>query len=119
MTRSMRLILPAILAAFVTGPAPAQAGSSFCPPGLAKKSPACVPPGQAKKYRHGANERIRRGDSLYEYDHYHLIRHPDRYELAPLWPGERYYVVNGQILRVSEETYEVLDVIRAISVLLD
>lgn len=26
-----------------------HAGMNHCPPGLAKKSPACVPPGQAKK----------------------------------------------------------------------
>ncbi len=119
MARSIRLIMPAILAAFLAGPAPAQAGGSFCPPGLAKKSPACVPPGQAKKYRHGTHERIRRGDSLHEYDHYHLIRHPGRYGLVPLGPGERYYVVNGQILRVSEDSYEVLDVIRSVAALLD
>jgi hypothetical protein len=116
---SNRLLLPALLAAIVAGSAPAEAGGGFCPPGLAKKSPACVPPGQAKKYRDETHERIRRGDSLYDYDHYHLIRHPDRYGLDPLRPGERYYVVDGQILRVNRETYEVLDVIRAVSALLD
>ncbi|WP_413855021.1 excinuclease ABC subunit A [Albidovulum sp.] len=118
-TRPMRLILPAILAAHVIGTVPAQAGGGFCPPGLAKKSPACVPPGQAQKHRHETHERLRRGDSLHDHDHYHLIRHPDRYGLDPLRPGERYYVVDGRILRVDRETYEVLDVIRAVSALLD
>lgn len=116
-TRAMRLILPAILAVFVTGTAPVEAGG--CPPGLAKKSPACVPPGQAKKYRYETRDRIRIGDSIYDYDGYHRIRYPDRYGLDPLRPGERYYVADGQILRVSEETYEVLAVIRAVSALLD
>lgn len=114
-----RLLLPVLLAAIVAGSAPAQAGGGFCPPGLAKKSPACVPPGQARKHRHEARERIRHGDRLHDFDHYHLIRYPERYGLEPLRPGERYYVVDGQILRVSEETYEVLDVIRAVSALLD
>jgi len=114
---SNRLLLPALLAALVAA-APATAGGGFCPPGLAKKSPACVPPGQAKKHRHDTHDYVRRGDRIDDYD-YHLIRYPDRYGLGPLRPGERYYVVNGQILRVNEETYEVLDVIRAISALLD
>ncbi len=112
-----RLLMPALLAALVAA-APVHAGGGFCPPGLAKKSPACVPPGQAKKYRHEEHERFRRGDRIDHYD-YHLIRYPDRYGLDPLRPGERYYVIDGQILRVDQETYEVLDVIRAVSALLD
>jgi hypothetical protein len=46
-----------------------------CPPGLAKKSPACVPPGQAKK---GA-----RADDRYERDRYQrdrTHRDADRYD---------------------------------------
>ena len=62
-----------------------------------------------------ADDRVERHLSLDA----HLIRHPDRYGLDPLRPGERYYVVDGRILRVDRETYEVLDVIRAVSALLD
>ncbi|MCB2115719.1 MAG: excinuclease ABC subunit A [Rhodobacteraceae bacterium] len=112
---SLRAALVVFLAVAALVPAvPVFAGSKGCPPGLAKKAQPCVPPGQAKKHA----GHIGRGDRVTDYP-YHLIRYPDRYGLDPLRPGERYYVVNGQILRVSEETYEVLDVIRAISALLD
>lgn len=94
--------------------APALAGNGHCPPGLAKKSPSCVPPGLAKKQHRGP----RIGDRVHDYDH-HLIRYPDRYDLPPLRRGERYYVVDGQILRVNNETYEILDFIRATAALLD
>ncbi len=30
----------------------AHHATQFCPPGLAKKSPSCIPPGQAKKHGH-------------------------------------------------------------------
>ncbi len=113
-----RLALPVLAATLAFSGQPVAADQRGCPPGLAKKAVPCVPPGQAKKYRYETHERIRHGDSIHDYD-YHLIRYPDRYGLDPLGPGERYYVVDGQILRVSEETYEVLDVIRAISALLD
>lgn len=93
---------------------PAHAGNGHCPPGLAKKSPACIPPGQAKKFQRGP----RIGDRISDY-HYHLIRYPDRYDLPPLRRGERYYVIDGQILRVDQDTYEILDFIRAAASLLD
>jgi hypothetical protein len=93
---------------------PAHAGNGHCPPGLAKKSPACMPPGQAMKYQRGP----RIGDRISDY-HYHLIRYPDRYDLQPLRSGERYYVIDGQILRVDQDTYEILDFIRATATLLD
>jgi hypothetical protein len=112
------LVIPALLAALMAaGPALADK-KGFCPPGLAKKSPACVPPGQAKKHDDDDRDHLRRGVVIRDYD-YHLIRYPDRYGLDPLRAGERYYVVNGQILRVDQDTYEVLDVIRAVSALLD
>ena len=48
MTRTLALILAAT-AAFQLSAAPLSAKDRGCPPGLAKKSPACVPPGLAKK----------------------------------------------------------------------
>ena len=39
----------------------AHHSTQFCPPGLAKKSPACIPPGQAKK-------RVYDNDDDYDYD---------------------------------------------------
>jgi Ni/Co efflux regulator RcnB len=44
----MRLLTILLVTAALAAPAAAQ-GRNGCPPGLARKSPACVPPGQAKK----------------------------------------------------------------------
>lgn len=116
-----RLLLPALLAALVAA-TPAVAGNGFCPPGLAKKSPACMPPGQAKKFDRAwprdDHHWPRIGDRIDRYD-YHRIRYPDRYDLPPLRAGERYYVVDGRIFRVDQGTYEILDFVRAASALLD
>lgn len=62
-------------------------GPQHCPPGLAKKNPACVPPGQAKKaYRAGKYDK-------YDYDErdYRDIRVGDRVVLN----GEEYVVVRA------------------------
>ena len=66
----MKLFAPlcVLLAIALTGPV--EAGQKACPPGLAKKDPACVPPGQARKGWH-------RGDYVGDRD-YHRIRYPDR-----------------------------------------
>ncbi|MCV2864244.1 RcnB family protein [Defluviimonas sp. WL0075] len=103
----------AILAVLLTALAavPAAAGPKNCPPGLAKKNPACVPPGLAKKSWH-------RGDYVGDYD-YHRIRYPDRYGLPPLGPGQRYLIVDGNILVVNEDTYTIVTVLRAVSAILD
>lgn len=115
-----RLLMPVllgVLAASGVGNASPATNPAHCPPGLAKKAVACVPPGQAKKHVQGERT-IRSGDLLTDFT-YHRIRYPERYDLDALPVGERYYVVDGQILRVNEETYEVLAVIRAVSALLD
>lgn len=83
-----------------------QAG---CPPGLAKKSPACVPPGQAKNY-----ERFRVGDRLT--GDYILIRDPGRYGLDR---RGTYYRADGYVIRVDRETREILDLIGAIDAVLN
>lgn len=111
MIRTLPLVVIASLLS-LTQPAPADSGG--CPPGLAKKSPACVPPGQAKKAYRGIDV----GDHIGDRDR-HLIRYPDRYGLRPLRDGERYYVVDGNIFRVDEQTYRVLDFIRATAELFD
>jgi hypothetical protein len=85
-----------------------------CPPGLAKKSPACVPPGHAGK----GIRSIREGDYLYDYS-YHQIRYPDRYGLLPPRRGEEYYIVDGRIFSVDQSTYEILDLIGAVAAILD
>jgi hypothetical protein len=102
------LALPLILVALA---APLQAGPQGCPPGLAKKSPACVPPGLAKKQHH---DRYRVGDRI-DRD-YIVIRDPDRYGLDP---GQSYYRAGNYVYRVDRETREVLDLIGAIAAVLD
>ena len=98
-----------------------------CPPGLAKKSPACVPPGQARKYddrrydyrRYGNDHRryddrygIRVGDILRVGD-YAVIRDPRRLNLQTRddW---RYYRDGDRAYRVDRETRKILSVINLI-----
>lgn len=83
---------------------------SSCPPGLAKKSPACVPPGQAKKgaVRHGTGvgEVLRIGD-------YTIIRDLDRYGLQDRddW---RYYRDGDRAYRIDSNTQKVLAVLNLV-----
>lgn len=114
--RGARGLLPlsvamACLLAFADG---ADAKNKHCPPGLAKKSPACVPPGQAAK--HGGLWRT--GDRLPE-DDVHWITYPDRYSLPPLPAGQRYAVLGNQLYVVDEGTSRILNVLTAISAILD
>ena len=110
----MKPILLSVALALTAIASPALAGNGFCPPGLAKKNPPCIPPGQAKKGVRGVHV----GDYVTDYD-YHRIRYPDRYGLPRLRPGERYYVVDGRIFRVDDSTYKILDFIGATAALLD
>lgn len=86
-----------------------------CPPGLAKKSPACVPPGLAKKQRgdwdHDHDWRGRRVDADYI-----IIRDPHRHGLDPVYD---YYRRDGYVFRVDRETREILNLIGAIGAVLD
>lgn len=114
---ALAVSLPAALEAKGNKPAHAQKGkpaahataAGNCPPGLAKKSPACVPPGQAKK-SDGVDElRFNRGD-IYDGD-YPILRDYARYDLPRLDPGERYYRVGDNVIAVDEDTRLVLDII--------
>lgn len=92
--------------------------ASHCPPGLAKKSPACVPPGQARNHRrdhdddhvihygNGVGEVLRVGD-------YTIIRDVDRYgfENRDNW---RYYRDGDRAYRVDTSTNKVLAVLNLI-----
>lgn len=77
-----------------------------CPPGLAKKHNGCMPPGQAKKWQRG--ERIR-GD-------YIVIRDPDRYRLDRRYT---YWRSGDYVYRVEPQTGKVLNLIGAVSALLN
>lgn len=81
-----------------------------CPPGLAKKSPACVPPGQAKKHypQYRIGDRVT-GD-------YVIVDRPGRYGLDP---NQTYFRIGDNIFRVNRQTAEVLDFIGAASALLN
>lgn len=86
------------------------AAVAHCPPGLAKKSPSCLPPGQAKRLRVG---------SVLDWNRAHLVRRPGLYGLAGAPDGQRYAIVDGQLLRVDAGTAKVLAVIRAVEAILD
>ena len=83
---------------------------SHCPPGLAKKYPACVPPGQARKHvvRYGTDIgdilRIANYARIVDYDRYGLERRDN-------W---NYYRNNNQIYRVDSGTRKVLAVLNLI-----
>lgn len=81
-----------------------------CPPGLARKSPACLPPGQARKGLVGR---------IVEWNDVHLIRKPGLYGLAQAPDGQRYAIVDGRLVRIDAGTAKVLSVIRAVDAILD
>ncbi|MCQ0971706.1 RcnB family protein [Paracoccus sp. TK19116] len=83
-----------------------------CPPGLAKKSPVCVPPGQARK--HG----IAVGDVL-DWGNIHVVTDPGLYGLSSPPRGSRYGVVDGQLVRLDERTGRILSIIRLVEAILD
>lgn len=107
------MITTLTLAAMSLGSA-ALAQQKPCPPGLAKKSVACVPPGQARKVIGFYNT----GDWIGDQD-YHRITYPDRYSLPPLPVGQRYVILNGQIMIMTENNAKILTVIRAVQAILD
>lgn len=72
----------------------------FCPPGLAKKTPACVPPGHAGDFAYHVGDRI---DSV-DLDRYVLVRDPGRYGLDPYGT---YYRADDYVVQVNRETNEI------------
>jgi hypothetical protein len=117
---------PALLALALLTVAPfaqtdaAFAGPKGCPPGLAKKNPPCVPPGQVNK---GATTkqwvgRTHIGD-VADRDDLIFIDDYTHYELPPLPYGQRYALVDNQIIVVDTETYAILQLIQTFSALAD
>lgn len=85
--------------------------AAACPPGLAKKTPDCVPPGQAKKaYRVG---------DVISWDDVHVVSQPGYYGLSTPPTGDRYAIVNGQLVRVDEESRQILSILRMVEAILD
>lgn len=96
-----------------------------CPPGLAKKDPACVPPGQARArsddrrhYDRDRRDHLRTGDII-DLRHVHIVTRPGLYGLNDPRRNERYAVVDGRLVRVDESTGKVLNIIRLIDAILD
>lgn len=119
-------IIPRLLVIAVVATVPMMNGqvvsadSGGCPPGLAKKNPPCVPPGHAKKgitadewqgHAH-VGDVIDRGDLIYLDDFV-------RYDLPPLPYGQRYAVIDNRIIVIDSESYQILQLIRAFTALVD
>ena len=90
--------------------APGRAMANVCPPGLAKKSPACVPPGQAKKDMVG---------SVVRWNDVHIVTRPGLYGLGDPPSGQRYAVVDGRLVRVDRDTGRILSILRLVDAILD
>lgn len=91
----------------------ARAVLANCPPGLAKKTPACLPPGQAKKL-----PMLQVGQYL-DYDRAHLITRPGLYGLNDAPYGNRYAIIDGRLVRVDDSTGKILSILRIIDAILD
>lgn len=99
-----------------------------CPPGLAKKNPPCIPPGQVRRDhddrdhddwgRDRDHRHIRVGDVL-DWDDVHIIRDPGLYGLGNPPYGNRYAIVDGQLVRVESDTGRLLSIIRLVNAILD
>ena len=91
-----------------------SASGRACPPGLGKKTPSCVPPGQAKN---GNGFQLRAGASLEGRD-YTRVR-SWQYGLEPAPPGMRYAVYRGTLVLIDEDTAEIIGLIRAVEAIAD
>ena len=91
---------------------PERVYAQGCPPGLAKKSPACVPPGKAKK------SAVRVGDVI-NLRNVHIISRPGAYGLSNPPSGDRYAVVDGRLVRVDSRTGKILSILRLVDAILD
>lgn len=93
---------------------PVNAQPAGCPPGLEKKKTPCVPPGQAKNgvtadewlTRHRIGERA-------DPDTVDWIEDLARYDLPPLSNGRRYAVIDGMLVALDPDSYEILQLVRA------
>ena len=95
-------------------------GQRFCPPGLDKKNPPCVPPGLARQER---------PEDHYDDDHYHVYRvgdyiHRDYVVLRDpltygLDPRGTYWRVGDNLFRVDGQSGRVLATLGLLSALLN
>lgn len=109
MTRTLALILAATTA-FQLSATPLSAKDKGCPPGLAKKSPACVPPGLAKKgVQQQDFEAMRSRDERDRYDDEDDYVY-DRYQRGDRLPSDRYVILDeGDRVILDGREYVVVD----------
>lgn len=79
----------------------AFSAGKFCPPGLAAKNNGCLPPGIAKRYTIG--------ETLPEGVSYELITDLEQYDLLPPDGEWLYYLVDGDILKIADDMFTVID----------
>lgn len=109
----------AALAGLVLSSAPVLAESvKGCPPGLAKKDPACVPPGQVGKswtpdHVYVEGDRISGDYVLVSQDQW------DDLSLTPIIDDTVYVVIDNQIVRVRESNLVVIEPIRILEQVLN
>lgn len=85
-----------------------------CPPGLASKSPSCTPPGQTMT----DDAQLSVGDII-DWNDVHVVTRPGRYGLSIPPDGDRYAVIDGQLVRVSSDSGKVLSILRVVDAILD
>ena len=109
----IKTILAATVAAFTLAGTPVLADTvvKTCPPGLAKKDPACVPPGQVGKswtpdYVFVEGDRLR-GDYVLSPE-----AEWDALSLAPIEDDTVYVVIDNQIVRVKQSNFVVVEPIK-------
>ena len=81
-------------------------GGAACPPGLAKKTPACVPPGQARRLY---NEGQRIPSSYNQYTNYNLIPENYRDDIPEMYRGDAYrYIYRDDRIYVVDRTSRIV-----------
>jgi hypothetical protein len=99
-------------------------GDHGCPPGLAWRSPACVPPGLAlqgvttEDWIGPITTAYHEGDIL-TLDDFIRITNLNRYGLPVLPDGQQYAVVDNTLVRIDSQTYQILQLIRAFATLVN
>lgn len=95
----------------------AHHSTQFCPPGLAKKSPACIPPGQAKKMQH-SHDNDDHDDHVIYYRVGDVVRDDCRvvpYTRYPSLPAGTYCRYEDRLLRIDPETRAILTILQILA----
>lgn len=102
----LKITVTILTASLLSLPVTAMAEPKSCPPGLDKRNNGCLPPGQAKRYTVG--QRLPDGTP------YELILDLAKYGLTAPNGEWLYYLVDGDILRVADATFTILEVLGAL-----